>query len=235
MADLLEILFEDDDLLIINKPAGLVCHPTKDGEMSSLVGRIRLYLGHNGHLVNRLDRETSGVTIAAKNKAAAGLLGKAWEDRMVEKEYLAIVHGRLEPGRGVIDFPLGKDEKSEIAVKDCVRSDGVTAVTDYAVERIFRREDREFSLVRVRPQTGRKHQIRIHLAALGHPVVGDKLYGGKEDHYLALAQGRLTDADWKELLLPNHALHALCVRFPWRDEVRAFAAPADAAFQKWLG
>src|SRR5271156_6404097 len=101
------IIHEDDDLLVVNKPAGLVCHPTKGDELSSLVGRVRLYLGAAGHLVNRLDRETSGVTVVAKNSIAAGELGKLWESRLVRKEYLAIVHGALRDDAGVIDFPLG--------------------------------------------------------------------------------------------------------------------------------
>ena len=223
MTNGLDIIFEDDDLLVLNKPAGLVCHPTKSGEMSSLVGRVRLYLGKSGHLVNRLDRETSGVTIVAKNPVVAGALGKLWENRAVEKVYLAIVHGIFEEDAGLIDLPLGKDEKSEIAIKDCVRADGAAAQTEFRVEQVIRRDGSDFSVVRVTPRTGRKHQIRIHLAAVGHPVVGDKLYGGNEDHYLALVQDRLTEEDWRKLLMRNQALHALSVRFSWREEVREFA------------
>ncbi|HEY3854651.1 MAG TPA: RluA family pseudouridine synthase [Verrucomicrobiae bacterium] len=231
----LDIIFEDDNLLVLNKLPGLVCHPTKSGEMSSLVGRVRLYLGKNGHLVNRLDRETSGVTIVAKNPATAGALGKLWESRSVEKIYLAIVHGIIERDSGTIDLPLGKDEKSEIAIKDCVRTDGAAAQTEYQVEKIIRREGRDFSVVRVTPRTGRKHQIRIHLAAVGHPVVGDKLYGGNEDHYLALVQDRLTEEDWRQLLMRNQALHALSVRFAWQEVVREFTAAPSEEFRRWLG
>src|ERR1051325_635191 len=118
---LFQIIQEDSDLLVINKAAGLVCHPSKDGEMSSLIGRARLYLGNDArpHLVNRLDRETSGVTIIAKNDEAARELRKLWEDREVEKEYLAIVHGHVRDDSGIIDAPLGKDESSRVAIKDC--------------------------------------------------------------------------------------------------------------------
>lgn len=136
-----EIIFEDNDLLVVNKPAGLVCHPTKDGEWSSLIGRMRLYLGpaRLAHLVNRLDRETSGVVLAAKNPVAAGQLGKLWESRAVKKEYWAVVHGAVSNEAGVIDLPLGPDEASVVAVKNCVRADGAAAVTEYRVERRFRR------------------------------------------------------------------------------------------------
>jgi 23S rRNA pseudouridine1911/1915/1917 synthase len=234
VTDILDILFEDEDLLVLNKPPGLVCHPTKNGEMSSLVGRVRLYLGQGGHLINRLDRETSGVTIAAKNPAAAGALGKIWESRAVEKVYLAIVHGVVTPESGVINLPLGKDETSKVAVKDCVRTDGAPAQTEYKLERSFRREGKVFSLVRLTPRTGRKHQIRIHLAAIGHPIVGDKLYGGNEDHYLGLAQNRLTPEAWRELLMRHQALHAMSILFMWKEASREFTAPFSPEFKSWL-
>src|SRR5512137_2830186 len=107
MSELFEVLYEDAELLVINKPADLVCHPTKGDQYSSLISRVRLHLGGAAqpHLVNRLDRETSGVTVVAQNAALAGELGRRWEARAVEKEYLAIVHGHVTDDHGLIDAP----------------------------------------------------------------------------------------------------------------------------------
>ena len=231
-----EVLFENNDLLVINKPAGLVCHPTKGDEYSSLISRVRLYLGAEApcHLVNRLDRETSGVTLVAKSSQAAGELGKLWEKRVVQKEYLAIVHGTLREPHGEIALPLGKDVFSEIAVKDRVRLDGTPARTEYRVERHFHRDTDNFTLVRLILHTGRKHQIRIHLAAIGHPVVGDKLYGGDEDLYMALVQDRLTNRQRARLIMANQALHAESLSFKWRDQDWAFHAKPDQAFAAFI-
>jgi 23S rRNA pseudouridine1911/1915/1917 synthase len=238
---LFDIIFEDPDLLIINKPSGLVCHPTKTDEYSSLVGRLRLYLGPEvqGRLVNRLDRETSGVTVIAKNSRIAGELGKLWEARQVQKVYLAIVHGHPVEEKFCIDAPLGKDVLSVVAVKDCVRPDGAAACTDITVLSRFQRTVangpmKPFSLVEAKPQTGRKHQIRIHLAYAGHAIVGDKLYGGDEDLYLALVQNRLTAEQWSRLLLPHQALHGAEIRFVWSGRPWHFACQPEPWFTEFF-
>ncbi len=246
MEQLFEVISEDSDLLVINKPAGLVCHPTKTDEYSSLISRVRLYLGKDSHpqLVNRLDRETSGLTLVAKTGAAARSLRRIWENRDVRKEYLAVVRGHVPQDAGRIEAPLGKDEHSRVAIKDCVRLDGLPAVTEFQVERRFLRScqsadqaatvSERFSLLRVAPLTGRKHQIRIHLAHIGYPIVGDKLYGGDEDLYLALVEDRLTPEQRRRLILPNHALHAEQVRFTWRGQPYVYRARPEPSFLEFV-
>ncbi len=238
MNKLFDIIHEDDELLVLNKPADLVCHPTKGDEFSSLISRARLHLGATAqpHLVNRLDRETSGVTVVAKSAAVAGELGRLWEARAVEKEYLAIVHGHVRDEHGLIDAPLGKDEHSRVAIKDCVRADGVPAQTEFRVERRLGTPvaGPAHSLLRIQPRTGRKHQIRIHLAHIGHPIVGDKIYGGDEDLYLALVERRLTDEQRVRLILPNQALHASAVRFIWRGAQVEFRCEPEKWFSDFL-
>jgi len=237
---LFEIIHEDAELLVVNKPAGLVCHPTKGDEYSSLVSRARLHLKTSvtPHLVHRLDRETSGIVLFAKTAEVARALGKIWEARGVTKEYLAIVHGHVLAERGEIDAPLGKDDSSRVAIKDTVRPDGAAAQTGFVVEKRFThvlpsRPEQPFTLLRLRPLTGRKHQIRIHLASVGHPIVGDKIYGGDEDLYLALVENRLTADQQARLILPQHALHAASLEFEWQGQSRRFAAAPEADFEKF--
>ncbi len=247
MTELFPIIHEDADLLVVHKPADLVCHPTKGDEYSSLISRARIYLKTESEprLVNRLDRETSGLVVIAKNAIVARELGKIWETRAVQKEYLAIVHGHVAAEHGVIDAPLGKDETSAVVIKDCVRPGGTPAQTAFGVEKRFSKgvlrdvsrlksNIQPFTLLRLLPRTGRKHQIRIHLQHLGHPIVGDKLYGGDPDLYLALVKRRLAEEQRARLILPTHALHAGRLQFHWQKKEWDFQASPEPWFTDFL-
>ena len=223
------VVYEDGDLLVVDKPAGLVCHPTKDGERSSLIGRVRLHLGHGeGRLVNRLDRETSGLVVIAKSAVVARELGQLFSGSAVEKIYRADVHGHVAADAITIEAPLGRDETSAVAIKDCVREDGAAARTDVRVLARVVRDGRPFSEVEVTPRTGRKHQIRIHLAHIGHPIVGDKIYGGDEQRYLRFVVGALTDDDRRALIVEHHSLRAVSLSFTWRERRWTFGRATDA-------
>ncbi len=248
MRELFEVLYEDAEMLVVNKPAGLVCHPTKGDEYSSLISRVRLHVGADmpAHLVNRLDRETSGVLLVVKGDKRVGKIKQLFAEREVSKEYLAIVHGHVAADTGFCEEPLGRDEQSVVAVKDCVRPDGSTARTDFVVEQRFERSiptpsprphppsPTPFTLLRVRPHTGRKHQIRIHLAHLGHPIVGDKIYGGDEQLYLDFVHRRMTEEQRRRLILPCHALHAESLRFNWLLKEWVFHAKPEAWFGDFI-
>lgn len=228
----LAIVAESSGWLIVDKPAGLVCHPTKDGETSSLIGRVRLHLGHaEGRLVNRLDRETSGLVVVAKNRDVARDLGRLFAGDGVEKSYVAIVHGRLPEDGLLVSAPLGRDEASAVAIKDGVRADGAVAETRVRRVEVFTRSEGTFSVAEVTPRTGRKHQIRIHLAHAGFPIVGDKIYGDDETRYLRLVRGALTEADRQALVLPHHALHAAQLACTVDGQRHKWEAPPPELFR----
>ena len=184
--------------------------------------------------MNRLDRETSGVVLVAKGADAAGELGKLLAASHAEKTYWAIAHGHHTDQSFVIDAPLGRDEQSPVAIKDCVRAGGAAARTEVRVLARFSHNNAPMMWLDVRPATGRKHQIRIHLAHAGHPIVGDKIYGSDATRYLRFVAGAMTDEDGAALVLANHALHARRLAFSWRNHDWEFTADPDAAFKAML-
>ena len=185
------------------------------------------------HFINRLDRETSGLVALGMSVESANQLRKLWSGNRVAKEYMAIVYGEIAP-TGIVDAPLGPFEQSLVYIKDQVRQDGKPARTRYWRVTSWERDGRVYSLIRVRLDTGRKHQIRIHMDWLGHPVVGDKLYGVDENVYLRFVRGELSDEERVGLRTPHQALHA------WRLDLLVgarqyhFEAPPEAWFLDFL-
>lgn len=216
----LEVLFEDRWLLVLNKPAGLVVHPAAGNWSGTLVNALLYHWGGRPSglddvrpgVAHRLDKETSGVLVVAKDPDTLRKLADQFRDREVEKVYLAFVVGRPRGRRGKIEEPIGRHpvDRKRMAI----REDGRAASTEWEVIG----GDQRVTLLRVRPKTGRTHQIRVHLAAIGHPIVGDKVYGRDRSGGPRLAR---------------HALHAASLTFthPASGERLRFEAPLPAELE----
>jgi 23S rRNA pseudouridine1911/1915/1917 synthase len=212
----LDIVFEDETLAVINKPAGMVTHPAHGATSGTLVNALLAHAGAlpgerlRAGLVHRLDRDTSGLLVVAKTEKALGTLGKAMQKRYIKREYRGIVTGVPAETVGTIEGAIGRDPQDRR--RYTIRADGKAAVTHYEmIERL-----RNAAELTLRLETGRTHQIRVHVAAMGHPVVNDPLYGRRDSR----------------IALPGQALHAwkLAFRHPVTGEHLAFEAPLPKGY-----
>ncbi len=235
----LNILFEDENLLVLNKPAGIVVHPARGHQRGTIANALRhhtLHLSTVGGLykpgiVHRLDKDTTGVLLAAKNDQSHRSLSMQFEKRRVEKEYVAVVAGEVEFDRDVIDRPLGRHKTDRTRM--AVREGGRSAESFYEVIERFK----GFSYVRIAPKTGRTHQIRVHLTSLGHPVAADREYRGPVPTWRSLGiPPEDPSGDLDAPVIDRQALHALRIRFfyPMTDRKVEFSAPLPEDFERLL-
>lgn len=230
------IIEDTESTLVLNKPGWLVCHPSKAGPWSSLVGACREHFGLDKiHLVARLDRETSGLVILARTPARSRRLQMAIERRQVDKTYFAILEGSWrheEQSVLRVRAPLARDRDSPVYVKQRVVEGGGGQVAESWFFPVIRGDD--FTGVLVRLITGRKHQIRAHASHIGNPVVGDKVYGPDPRHFL-----HFIDHGWDEFLAghlrhPRQALHAFTMHFRVGELDEMFTAPLSDDLLEWL-
>lgn len=235
----LVVLYEDESVIAVDKPPMLVVHPSGRHLTDTLIQRVhavyeseRLHRDMRPRLCHRLDRETSGIVLIGRDPFAHQDLMRQFEQRKVGKQYLAIVAGGPQFESGVVDLPLGQARASSIRLKMAVVADGQPSQTEWSVVRRYVGR----TLIACRPKTGRQHQIRVHMDAIGHPLIGDKLYGLDEQIFQRAADGELTPADDEVLELPRHALHNHMLEFtsPKSGERVRVESPLAPDLQRYL-
>ena len=237
------IVYEDHRFLVVDKPANLLVHPTSPGGPNTLWDELRKILAYeivNGgqiSFVNRLDRETSGLILVAKSNETARALSHLISQHRIRKIYIAIVFGWPEADAFVANEPLlrqGTVRPSKIWLKQTVHPDGYQALTEFRVLRRFSRDGKPFALLAAEARTGRTHQIRVHLAHAGHPIVGDKIYGPDENCYLDFIASDWSPELEARLLMPRQALHASALSFKFDGTDYSFTAPMPRDLEDWL-
>ena len=231
------VLHEDERILVLNKPGWLVCHPSKNGPWSSLVGALREARGLDEvHLVARLDRETSGLVVLAKDKGMSRTLQMAMSKRLVDKVYHAVLEGQLPIGIGethTVDTPLVNDRKSLVHVKSKAQKgqQGQSAISHFTPLKV----GENHTLVEVKIETGRKHQIRAHAEWMGNRVVGDKIYGPDAAWFLKFTETGWTEEMAEALIHPRQALHCRSMTFNLEEAPQLnYEAPYPDDFKELL-
>ncbi len=229
----LDIVHEDEAIVVLNKPAGIVVHPAAGIQSGTLANALAFHFqqlpsltgGARPGIVHRLDRDTSGLLVVAKNESALENLSDQFRDRTVHKSYVALVHGRVDAESGKIDQPIARDPTNRTRM--AVVKGGRSSLSLFKVRQRFQR----FTLLDVNLKTGRTHQIRVHLAWLRHPVVGDETYGGGRDNTIQDARQRAHVRS-----LGRHFLHAerLALTHPVTGERLDFRAPVPGDLTKLL-
>jgi 23S rRNA pseudouridine1911/1915/1917 synthase len=251
----LDVIYEDADLAVINKPAGMMVHAgsgqnedarSRGTLVNALLFRFKALSNTGGDLrpgiVHRLDKDTSGLIIVAKNDRAHAALAEMFSSRQIKKTYLALVQGAVERPKGTINASVGRDplRRTRMTAKPIVNARA--AVTHYEVVRRLANRFGKFTLIKVRIETGRTHQIRVHMASIGHPVVGDTLYGGAGQltdqvaSQAATSKAARRKAEPERLRLGRNFLHSARLEFPHprTGELLQLEAPLPAELEAFL-
>jgi 23S rRNA pseudouridine1911/1915/1917 synthase len=235
----LEILHEDDQIIALNKETGIICHPAHAQQTGTIVNALAFYASQLSHgqdpfrpgIIHRLDKNTTGVMLVAKTDEAHWRLALQFERRTVQKTYLAVVSGELNLDGDTIDAPIGVHpvvrEKFAVMIKENRLNIAKSAVTHWEVAERFR----GFTLVKLMPKTGRTHQLRVHMSYIGHPIVGDLMYGGPP-----VSEHALTGEGSDRPFLTHQALHAwrLEFRHPISEQPMAIEAPFRPKFKRLM-